>query len=82
MGDSTRAQAVAKLRAFGKKIGYPDKWRDYSKLAVDRQDFAGNVVRARPYLAAWDYRPHQQAGGQSRVAHDGAHRERVVQPDL
>src|SRR3989441_444169 len=32
MGDSTRAQAVAKLRAFGKKIGYPDKWRDYSKL--------------------------------------------------
>src|SRR2546425_994132 len=55
MGDSTRAQAVAKLRAFGKKIGYPDKWRDYSKLAVDRQDFAGNVVRAQTYLAAWDF---------------------------
>src|SRR6266853_788501 len=55
MGDSTRAQAVAKLRAFGKKIGYPDKWRDYSELAVDRQDFAGNVVRAQTYLAAWDF---------------------------
>ena len=55
MGDSTRAQAVAKLRAFGKKIGYPDKWRDYSKLAVDRRDFAGNVVRAQTYLAAWDF---------------------------
>ena len=55
MGDSTRAQAVAKLRAFGKKIGYPDKWRDYAKLAVDRQDFAGNVVRAQTFAAAWDF---------------------------
>ena len=55
MGDSTRAQAVAKLRAFGKKIGYPDKWRDYAKLTVDRQDFAGNVVRAQTFAAAWDF---------------------------
>jgi putative endopeptidase len=55
MGDSTRAQAVAKLRAFGRKIGYPDKWRDYSNLAVDGRDFAGNVVRAQTYLAAWDF---------------------------
>src|SRR5207245_9403726 len=47
MGDSTRAQALAKLRAFGKKIGYPDKWRDYSKLVIDRADLAGNVVRAQ-----------------------------------
>ena len=55
MGDSTRAQAVAKLRAFGKKVGYPDKWRDYSKLVIDRQDFAGNVVRAQTFAAAWDF---------------------------
>jgi putative endopeptidase len=55
MGDSTRAQAVAKLRAFGKKIGYPDKWRDYAKLAVDPRDFAGNVVRAQSFAAAWDF---------------------------
>src|SRR5438445_9070497 len=55
MGDSTRAQAVAKLRAFGKKIGYPDKWRDYAKLAVDPRDFAGNVVRAQTFAAAWDF---------------------------
>ncbi len=55
MGDSTRAQAVAKLRAFGKKIGYPDKWRDYAKLAVDPRDFAGNVERAQSFAAAWDF---------------------------
>src|SRR6266702_3229327 len=54
MGDSTRAQAVAKLRAFGKKIGYPDKWRDYSKLLVDPRDFAGNVVRAQTFATARD----------------------------
>ena len=55
MGDSTRAQAVAKLRAFGMKIGYPDKWRDYAKLAVDPRDFAGNVVRAQSFAAARDF---------------------------
>ena len=55
MGDSTRVHAVAKLRAFGKKIGYPDKWRDYAKLAVDPRDFAGNVVRAQSFAAAWDF---------------------------
>ena len=54
MGDSTRAQAVGKLRAFGKKIGYPDKWRDYSKLVIDRQEFAANVVRAQTFATARD----------------------------
>ncbi len=54
MGDSTRDQAVANLRAFGKKIGYPDKWRDYSKLLVDPRDFAGNVVRAQTFASARD----------------------------
>src|SRR5438309_2471562 len=54
MGDSTRAQAVGKLRAFGKKIGYPDKWRDYSKLLIDNHDFAGNVVRAQTFATARD----------------------------
>src|SRR5881398_1063601 len=54
MGDSTRAQAVGKLRAFGKKIGYPDKWRDYSKLLIERHDFAGNVVRAQTFATARD----------------------------
>src|SRR4029077_11483718 len=53
MGDSTRAQAVTKLRAFGKKIGYPDKWRDYSKLEIDRE-FPANVVRAQTFAVAWD----------------------------
>ncbi len=47
MSDTTRARALGKLRAFGRKIGYPDKWRDYTKLSIDRADLAGNVVRAQ-----------------------------------
>ncbi|HZI22695.1 MAG TPA: M13 family metallopeptidase, partial [Gemmatimonadales bacterium] len=53
MSDTTRARALEKLRAFGKKIGYPDKWRDYSKLHVERGDLVGNVVRAQTFNQAW-----------------------------
>jgi putative endopeptidase len=46
MGAATRAQALTKLHHMRNKIGYPDRWRDYSRLAVVRGDFAGNVARA------------------------------------
>jgi len=45
MGDATRKQAIIKLDAFLNKIGYPDKWRDYSTLAIDRTSFVGNRLR-------------------------------------
>jgi putative endopeptidase len=45
MGDSTRARALAKLEAFGNKIGYPDKWRDYSALRLERGPFVANRWR-------------------------------------
>ncbi len=46
MGDDTRKQAIGKLDAFTQKIGYPDKWRDYTALKVDRQSYAMNTMRA------------------------------------
>ena len=49
MSDSTKTQALAKLAAFGRKIGYPDKWRDYSKLETKRGEYYLNQRRA----AAW-----------------------------
>ncbi|HEY7114797.1 MAG TPA: M13 family metallopeptidase [Thermoanaerobaculia bacterium] len=49
MGEETRRAALEKLRAFTPKIGYPDKWRDYSSLTVDRGPFAGNVERASAF---------------------------------
>jgi predicted metalloendopeptidase len=47
MGADTKAQAQRKLAAFGVKIGYPDKWKDYSKLEITRGDHFGNATRAR-----------------------------------
>jgi putative endopeptidase len=47
MTDETKAKAQEKLAAFHVKIGYPDKWRDYSGLSVAEEDsYYGNIVRA------------------------------------
>jgi putative endopeptidase len=45
MTDATKAEAKAKLDAIRNKIGYPDKWRDYSSLVVKRDDPLGNIQR-------------------------------------
>jgi putative endopeptidase len=45
MTDDTKKQAEAKLTAFRNKIGYPDKWRDYSSLKIEPTDLTGNLQR-------------------------------------
>jgi putative endopeptidase len=45
MGEATRKQAIVKLDAFLNKIGYPDKWRDYSALKIDRSSYQANRFR-------------------------------------
>jgi putative endopeptidase len=49
MSATTKQQALVKLRGMANKIGYPDKWRDYSKLEIVRGDELGNVERARQF---------------------------------
>jgi putative endopeptidase len=49
MSEGTKKQAILKLHAVRNKIGYPDKWRDYSALTVSPSDHFGNVVRARVF---------------------------------
>ena len=49
MSDPTKQRALEKLHAVANKIGYPDKWRDYSKLEIVRGDELGNVERARVF---------------------------------
>lgn len=49
MGPETRAQASAKLEAFAVKIGYTDKWRDYSALKIDRRSYAENQLRGAEF---------------------------------
>ena len=46
MSDSTKAKAKEKLHAFTEKIGYPDKWRDYSKVEVKRDNYFENRLSA------------------------------------
>jgi putative endopeptidase len=49
MDDATKAKAQEKLSTFVRKIGYPDKWIDYTKLTVDRRSWLGNVEKAREF---------------------------------
>ncbi|MBI5770769.1 MAG: M13 family metallopeptidase [Verrucomicrobia bacterium] len=49
MDEPTRAKALEKLAAFGVKIGYPDKWIDYSSLQLDRSSYVRNVFRAAEF---------------------------------
>lgn len=46
MSPETKTQAQEKLAKFRPKVGYPNKWRDYSKLEVRKDDLLGNVMRA------------------------------------
>ena len=54
MSAQTRVRAKEKLHAVVDKIGYPDKWRDYSALMVVRGDAVGNSMRAQEFLKAYD----------------------------
>jgi putative endopeptidase len=49
MSEPTRQAAIAKLNAFAVKIGYPDKWRDYSTLQIERTSFMDNLQRASQF---------------------------------
>jgi putative endopeptidase len=46
MGDSTKAKAIVKLNTITKKVGYPDKWKDYSKMNISRTNYAENIMSA------------------------------------
>jgi putative endopeptidase len=51
MSPTTRQQAITKLEAFARKIGYPDKWRDYTTLKIDRGSLVENSFHARAFEA-------------------------------
>jgi putative endopeptidase len=54
MGPATRERALAKLAKFTPKIGYPDRWKDYSALEVRADDLVGNVLRAAEWSSDHD----------------------------
>ncbi len=56
MGADTKQRALEKLHAVANKIGYPDKWRDYSSIKIMRDDYFGNVERATSSNTAASWR--------------------------
>jgi putative endopeptidase len=54
MSEDTKKQAEVKLEAFRQKIGYPENWRDYSKLEVKRDDLVGNLRRSAAFEWDWE----------------------------
>ena len=80
MTPETRQRALAKLDKFTAKVAYPKKWRDYSKLVIDRGDLYGNYRRGY----AGQLRPGDGQAGRPgrprRVVHDPADRQRLLQP--
>ena len=54
MGDSTKQKALEKLAAIRVKIGYPDKWRDYSNLQITKAAYATNVLEGFKFNFAFE----------------------------
>ena len=82
MSDATKAEAYKKLDTMRSKIGYPDKWRDYSKL-----DVRAGVIRAqcagrqRFRVSAADGKA-RQAGGPHRLGDDAPDQQRLLRADV
>jgi endothelin-converting enzyme/putative endopeptidase len=52
MSPATRQRGIEKLKTMANKIGYPDRWRDYSSIRLARDDFQGNVARSVRFESA------------------------------
>lgn len=55
MTDATKKAAEEKLKMIRNKIGYPEKWRDYSSVKVDRDDLIGNLHRSAVYERNYNF---------------------------
>ncbi|KAF1707650.1 M13 family metallopeptidase [Pseudoxanthomonas sacheonensis] len=54
MSDETKKKAIAKWETFTPKIGYPDKWREWTGLSTNRDSYLGNVLAAQEFNYKWN----------------------------
>ena len=78
MGPQTKAAAVKKLEVLGVKIGYPDKWRDYSTLEIKTQPYVLNAVACQRVRVQTPPRAHRPARRSQRMGHDPADHQCVL----
>ena len=70
MDDAARVASKEKLQKINNKIGYPDKWRDYSTMNITRESLLANVDRVGALREQARPGQDRQAGGPQRVGHD------------
>ena len=80
MTEETKARAYEKLDTFRPKIGYPEKFRDYSALRIRPDDLLGNVAARRGVRDRPPARQDRVPGRPRRVVHAAADRQRLLQP--
>jgi putative endopeptidase len=54
MSEATKRRALTKLGTVTRKVGYPERWRDYSRYEVDRDSFLGNCVRGNAWSSDYE----------------------------
>ena len=80
MTPETKKQALEKLSRIDNKIGYPNKWRDYSCAEYCARRRHGQFAARQPVRVQPPAQQDRQAGGPQRVGHDSAHGECLLQP--
>ena len=79
MSDATKQKALEKLSTFNPKVGYPDKWKDYSRVEITQDSYWNDVVEAQRFAVRDDAQIDRQAGGPSPLGHDHADFQRLLQ---
>ena len=80
MTDATREEALRKLNGFNYKIGYPDEWRDYTGLVIERGSYVGEPDALRGVRVRAADGPAGRARRQGRVGDAGPRGERLLPP--
>ena len=79
MTEATKKAAIVKLHAITNNVGYPKKWRDYSKVSIVRDDLLRQFGARRGSHVRPAHREDRPAHRQDRVVHDHPHRQRLLQ---
>ena len=80
MDETTRARALEKAHKVANMIGFPDHWRNYDALKIDRKSNVLNHMHSAAFEKHRDLAQDRQAGGPLGVGHDPPHRERLLRP--